>query len=967
MVASIGRITAGRGYDYLTRDVATSKHDYYTGRGEAPGVWAGRGSALLGLSGEVDPEDMAVLFGRFVVPSTAGGVRLPSGRWQPEQVLGRAVSTRVRADGTVAEPVSAFDVTFSPAKSVSLLWGLTTDPAIRRAVERAHEDAVAAGLEYLDRVAGHTRAGAGGVRKVAGEGFVIAQFRHRTARSTAPGERVGDPQLHSHCAILNRVRGVDGVWRTLDGRAVYRQAHAAGAVYGATLERLLTQRLGVSWQEPNRRVPMRDIAGIDQGLIDKFSTRRAAVLATYERLEIEWRRIHGRSPTEPERASMMDEATVRSRHRKTGGDVDLHQQWRAAVTPDQHAQITGLTATPAGVTSDGGRLPAGTGELGERIFAQLHEQRSLWTRAHVTGEVARHITEPTPEAIEFETERLIAMCVPLEVDDDPEYADLDAARYTSTTIRDAETRVLDAVRNEPATFTVDTVRDPRLGDDQVAAVDAICSDTGRVSAIIGPAGSGKTTMLRTVATSFERADREVLVLTLSAAAARIVTAETGLHADTIATWRVGGLDLPRNGLVLIDEASMIPTLVLDQLVRVAGIYHTRIALLGDYAQMGAPEAGGLLRDIAATPHAVELTAVRRFTNIWEADASLQLRARNPEVAATYAANDRITESTTDTVFDDAAAAWWNDHQAGASAIIVVDTAADAADVSTRCQRHLLVANQLGAHVADTHDGNRIHIGDQIQTRRNTHDIRTSDHRRVLNRDVWTITGCFADGSLQAQHTHRHAHVIIPPGYLARDVELAYATTIAGAQGRTVDRGHVAVTPRTTSASLYVGMTRGRHHNQAHVVVDSHDHTEFELGDLTPQQAFASATTRDPDGQLSAHTVRQRWEQTAQQRAVDRGADRHRRHVEQWWQHRLRSMPTRMQTAVANLDNDILRVLVTYTNDAQRNQTVSKAATTTDWRQPVAGELFLDKITNAPSQAAVAAHAGHQTRAVQIER
>ena len=62
---------------------------------------------------------------------------------------------------------------------------------------------------------------------------MIAQFRHRTSRSTAPGERVGDPQLHSHCAILNRIRGVDGTWRTLDGKAIYRHAHAAGALYGA--------------------------------------------------------------------------------------------------------------------------------------------------------------------------------------------------------------------------------------------------------------------------------------------------------------------------------------------------------------------------------------------------------------------------------------------------------------------------------------------------------------------------------------------------------------------------------------------------------------------------------------------------------------------------------------------------------------------------------------------------------------
>ena len=712
---------------------------------------------------------------------------------------------------------------------------------------------------------------------------------------------------------------------------------------------------------------MREIAGIDHALIEQFSSRRAAVLATYERLETEWRRIHGRSPTRTERAGMMDEATTRSRQRKAGGDVDLHEQWRTAVTVDQLDQVAAVTRHPAATVVDGGRLDAGSEQLTQRIFDELHEQRAWWTRAHVTAEVARHIAEPTPEAIEVETERITALCVPLEVDDDPEYADLDTARYTSERIRDAEARVLDSVHNDQASFEVNTVRDPQLGDDQLAAVDTICHDPGRVAAIVGPAGSGKTTMLRSVADSFQHADRDVLVLSLSAAAARIVTAETGLPAETIATWRVGGIDLPRRGLVLVDEASMVPTLVLDDLVRVAGVYDTRVALLGDYAQMGAPEAGGLLRDIAATPHAVELTSVRRFANDWEADASLQLRARDAEIAATYLAHDRIHEATTDTVFDHAAAAWWTDRQAGASSLIVVDTAGDAADVSTRCQRHLLVDGDLGEHVADTHDGNRIHIGDEIQTRRNTNEIRTSDHRRVLNRDVWTVTDRLHDGSLVARHADRHASVILPVEYVAADVELAYATTIAGAQGRTVDRGHVVVTPRTTSASLYVGMTRGRHHNHAHVVCDSHDHTEFELGDLTGQQAFASATTRDSDGQLSAHTIRQRWHDNAQQRALDRGADRHRQHVERWWQRRLASMPTRMQAAVASLENDILRVLVTYTNDAPRDRLVSTAATTTNWRRADAATEFLNKIATATPPSTLTTQTTSPGRAPQLER
>ena len=963
MVASVGRITAGRGYDYLTRDVATFKHDYYTGKGEAPGVWTGRGAPLIGLAGEVAANDMAVLYGRFVVPSTAGGVRLPSGRWLPEQVLGRNVVAKTRADGSEAEPIAAFDVTFSPSKSVSLLWGLTGDERVRRIVVEAHETAVAAGLAYLDATAGHTRAGDGGVRKIPGDGFVIAQFRHRTSRSTDPATRVGDPQLHSHCAILNRIRGVDGTWRTLDSRAIYRHAHAAGAVYGAILERELSERLGVSWATPQRRVPMREIAGVPQALIKRFSTRRAAVLATYERLEAQWRAIHGRTPSHAEKAGMMDEATTRSRHRKARGDVDLHEQWRADVTDAELAALGNVTAGGVEI-SDGGRLLAGSPQLAQRVFSELHEQRAWWTRAHVTAEVARLIADPTPQAIEVETERIIASCVSLEVDDDAEYADWGAAKYTSQTIRNAEERVLSSATEDRTTFALDTVRDPALGDDQVAAVDEIAGGGGRVATIVGPAGAGKTTVLRSVAATYQTAGRDVIVLTLSAAAARVVTDETGLAAHTIAGWRVGAVDMPRGGVVIVDEASMVPTLVLDEMVRVAGVYGSKITLIGDFAQMGAPEAGGLLRDLAALPAAVELTAVRRFRQPWEADASLQLRARQPDVAATYRREGRIVESSTATVFDDAAEAWWADTAAGHRSLIVVDTASDAADVSTRCQHHLMVAGRLGDHVADAADGCRIHIGDVVQTRRNTHEIPTSDGQRILNRDVWTVTGLTGDGSLHVKHDRRGVSAMLPAGYVATDVVLGYATTIAGAQGRTVDCGHVVVTPRTVSASLYVGMSRGRDCNHAHVVCDSHDHTEFQLGDLTAEQAFAAATQRDPAGQMSAHSVQQRWETGAVDRTTARAADRKRRQVTHWWTARERGLPPAMRAALAGRHHEILDILVRLPNHESRRQVINSAASSVNWRKGGAAAQFLHRLRrtsakNPPPHAAHGRAASHE--------
>jgi hypothetical protein len=54
------------------------------------------------------------------------------------------------------------------------------------------------------------------------------------------------------------------------------------------------------------------------------------------------------------------------------------------------------------------------------------------------------------------------------------------------------------------------------------------------------------------------------------------------------------------------------------------------------------------------------------------------------------------------------------------------------------------------------------------------------------------------------------------------------------------------------------MSCGRETDHAQVVCDSHDHSEFEFGDLTGQQAFAAASQSEADGQLCAHTVLQRW-------------------------------------------------------------------------------------------------------------
>ena len=114
----------------------------------------------------------------------------------------------------------------------------------------------------------------------------------------------------------------------------------------------------------------------------------------------------------------------------------------------------------------------------------------------------------------------------------------------------------------------------------------------------------------------------------------------------------------------------------------------------------------------------------------------------------------------------------------------------------------------------TSRGERIGLGDRVATRRNDRDLG------VANRDVWTVAGIGDDGSLVV--TGRAGQRELPADYVNRHVELAFASTAYGAQGETVDSAHLVVGEATGAAAAYVGMTRGRHRNVAHLVADSVD-------------------------------------------------------------------------------------------------------------------------------------------------
>ena len=132
--------------------------------------------------------------------------------------------------------VAGYDLTFSPVKSISTLWAVAPQEVAAQ-VEAAHHDAVKDALAFLEAHALYSREGARGVRQVDVTGLVATAFTHRDSRA-------GDPDLHTHVAVANKVQTMSGKWLAIDGRVLFKANVAASETYNTAIEKHLHARLG---------------------------------------------------------------------------------------------------------------------------------------------------------------------------------------------------------------------------------------------------------------------------------------------------------------------------------------------------------------------------------------------------------------------------------------------------------------------------------------------------------------------------------------------------------------------------------------------------------------------------------------------------------------------------------------------------------------------------------------------------
>jgi conjugative relaxase-like TrwC/TraI family protein len=950
---SIHKLSAGSGYDYLTRQVAaldaTEKGhaglaSYYTERGESPGSWIGSGMAGIdGLSvgDAVTADQMRSLFGAGMHPLATqqleqldvadladASIKAATRLGAPFKIYASEVSAfrvevarriarqqaatgelgddpvsaevraRIRTEvakeffrnehgrdpidareiaATIAkesrprtQTVAGYDLTFSPVKSVSSLWA-AADPHVAALIEHAHQAAVQDALRFIERYALFTRQGRNGVRQVNVTGLVAAAFTHRDSRA-------GDPDLHTHVAVANKVQTIDGRWLSVDGRVLFKATVAASETYNTALEHHLHDTLGVRFADrpdtdPGKR-PVREIVGVDPALNQRWSSRRALIKDRQGELAAQFQRDHGRPPTPVEALQLAQQATLETREAKHEPRSLAEQRttWHTQAVetlggPDAvQAMITNAlkpSAAPS-IAADAEWLAATAG----KVLAAVEERRSTWQSWHVRAEAQRHVraVQVPPEKVDQLVELLVdevlhtrsvaltrpddgisepaALC---RADGSSVYTVAGSELFTSNRILAAEQRlvahagrtdgrVVDAGTIELALLEAAANRNA-LDAGQAALVRAMCTSGVRLQLAIAPAGAGKTTAMSTLARAWADCGGQLLGLAPSAAAAAQLRDATGAPAETLAklTWSIDRGDLPdwvdrigRSTLVIIDEAGMADTLSLDTAVRFIIGRGGSVRLVGDDQQLAAIGAGGVLRDIQASHGAVRLRELHRFTDRAEAAATFALREGRPEALGFYLDRRRVHVGDPTTALDHVFNAWQIDGNQGLDAIMLAPTRELVSRLNRRARDHRLDGAAPGQEV-ELADGNRASVGDLIITRRNDRRLCITATDWVKNGDRWIILDLTGSGGVRVRHVRNGRTVTLPANYVQTFVHLGYATTVHAAQGVTADTMHGMVTGEESRQQLYTMLTRGRSTNHMYlsVVGDGDPHAVFQ--------------------------------------------------------------------------------------------------------------------------------------------
>ena len=594
-------------------------NEYYTAGEEPDGVWFNP-KGLFGLAdgGKVDSSDFHRLYNGF---APSGGGKLTQNAGSERRSAG-------------------LDLTFSADKSVSALWAVA-DPELRAEIERAHNDAARVALEEtVLRHCAYTR-----IRNRDGEIEVLpadisaAMFQHGTSRDN-------DPQLHTHCVIFNAARTHrDGKYRALHQHPVYTWMKAAGAVYRNTLAWSLQERLGIRMEQYGKDGEFTRIAGIPEDLIGHWSKRRAAIIDAAREMGFT---VEGNAP----RAAAANKITRAGKSLDNDPEI-RHARWRG--------EADGFIEREALIVSLLGKSEEITQELIRALTAVLEDLPYRLTREEAVfrlPDIVERVGNATAgllnrDAVATSIERVLLS---------PEVVRLTRAPRSAEGRADmAHTRLYSTrhnlqmeieVRDMAAGMAADTGHSLSaqaienkvtgllaagypLSVEQIQAIRAVTSSSGRVAIIEGAAGSGKTTTLRPIADLYREHGNNIIATAVAwrtaVALGNDVDARPFCVDKLLRLAARGGIEIDGDTTIIVDEAGMLSTRQAHHILQLSERHGAKIVFAGDTQQHQPVEAGPGLRLVRDAVGSVRVDRIRRQKADLE-DILVHVHGENPETA-----------------------------------------------------------------------------------------------------------------------------------------------------------------------------------------------------------------------------------------------------------------------------------------------------------------------------------------------
>lgn len=783
-------VAAGTASGYYLSEQAR----YYTDGKESIGQWYAP-TGTMGVTDGAEIDD-----GQFE--------RLHSGL----DAVGRPLTQN--ADGTHANRVAGYDLTFSAPKSVSVLWALELGDQ-RDALAAAHDAAVRRALDMISENATFARRGKGGERLEA-VALTGAIFRHGESRPTgqSEGQIEADPQLHSHAVLFNLAQREDLSWGSIDGRQLYRWKMAAGAVYRAELASQL-QSLGYRIDRTDEK-GLFEVAGVPQAVRDEFSGRRREIVAALKEMGLD-------TAAAPALAAAVTKAGRRGKSLEV--DVDRHARWAERAEAIGHQPVAPMAETSA---------PSRTVFDPSALLERLTENLSVFRRPDVVARVAADLTggglgaAVVPERVEAVLKS--SEVVPLGTDAIglPIFSTKAMIVLEQDVIGHAKAMATAPFSAMPATRPV-----PTLSEEQNAAVTHALQPH-RLVVIEGAAGSGKTTTMGVIADIHRESGCRVIGAATAWRAAKQLGEECRIESRALDSWlakhRDGQKVFDGKTVMIIDESSQLSTRQMHTLLSAARDTGAKVILTGDKRQMQAVGAGSGLALVAAEVAATRIDTNRRQHDAWAREAVSQLsRGQSAPALHAFDRHGWLHWAGGRQEALDAVVGLWRqqiDQHGGSGPLVIAKSNADVRDLNAILRRELRAMGKVSGQDVTilAVDRSRATVdlalakGDRIEfTLRN-------DDLGVINGTTGTVTRVEPETTGRARltvaigsRTVCFSTADITDGRGRARISHAIATTLFNSQGMTVERAIVLGATTLTANQAYVAASRAR--TRTDIVID----------------------------------------------------------------------------------------------------------------------------------------------------